>query len=522
MVDLRTQPYRPPPKNQEPPPPTEHEVELPNGHELADWLTNNSDSDIIVKAGQNSEVVGGVIFSCPSDGEDCTVKIKREGDSITATSTGGMARTTLEPRDPPNNPQPNRSPISHPTTQQLSSLTALRRPDADGNPRKGGYFYFTWLHGLQAAELPVAEDSGEPKVLSDGKSSTFSIEDGEPKKYGRVRFSCTGQDCEVKVHRRSAHDFIIQYKGNVKATLLPFDPEEMKGSWIKDRYCLNDSLGNCTFPDLVLNNPRILSSYSRYKPDSMEPPIYRKEILYTSGQIPTILTEDSKTLVADNHGWQGKRYVNHSDGTSTFRNNRIELIIYSNADGPEDTDYLSYSRSMHIKPNGGWLLGRGYEKSSGSTYGLGKLTGKVTYRGGATGWYALTGDLADENGEKADAGYFTARATFNADLNSNLNSDANLLIEGTIDKFVDQNGVERDWKIDLKPNKFIDRRGGMINISSPRRTEWTIGDDTAAPRERWEGYAAEEGNSIHGEFHARHGTEGRLDGTFGAEAERTQ
>ena len=494
------------------PPPIEieHEIGLPEEHELTVWLMNNPDGAIKVTAGQTSDVVGGVRFSCPSDGEDCVVKISRDGDKVMATSTGGMAEAIPEPRVPQPPPEPTRTPVSQPTTQQLSTGEALRIPGPDGNPRRRGRFHFTWLHGLQTAPLTVAEN-GEPEKLSDEESATFSIDDGEFKEYGRVKFSCTGKDCQVYVHRSDTHDFIVAYTGNVTAKILPFDSEKMKGSFAKESYCLNDTPDDCTFPDFVLDNPTILNSYSRTPLT-----INSKEILFDD-LVSTILTEDKKTRVDSNYGWQGKRYVNHSDGTSTFRNNRYEFIIYTNADGPDDTNYLSYGRSMIINSDGDWILGYGYEKSSESMYGLGDLTGKVTYNGGATGGYALTGDLIDETGEKADAGYFTARATFNADLNSDLTSNNNLLIEGTIDKFMDQDGVERDWKIDLQSNNFEDRSKAKISIDTPiSRTVWTIGDESADPSQRWGGYAAEEGNSIHGSFFATHGTEGRLRGAFGA------
>ena len=433
------------------------------------------------------------------------MRITRDGDSISATSTGGMATAILEPRDPPNIPEPTRSPVSQPTLQQSGPTTALRIPDSQGNPRRSGSFHFTWLHGLHVAPLPVADENADPEILSDDEKSTFSINDGETKEYGRVSFSCTGPDCEVQVHRLGVHDFNVTYTGNVTATVLPFDAEKMwNSSWGGQSFCLNDSPGDCTFPSLVLDNARILNSYPRTAINS-------KEILF-EGTVPFILTEDKKTRIASNYGWQGKRYVNNTDGSTTLRDIRIEKIIYTNAANLGDTDYLSYGRSMIIS-GASWMPSAVYTKSSGSTYGLGDLTGKVTYMGGATGWYALTSALT---GGDADAGYFTARTTLNADLNSDLTSNDNLLIEGTIDQFVDEDGVERDWSVVLQSNNFKDRSGARINIDTPKRTVWTIREDTAAPSERWEGYAAEEGNSIHGAFYATHGTDGRLSGAFGA------
>ena len=490
------------------PPPAEHEIALPEEHELADWLGNNTDVTINVTAGKNSDFVGGVSFSCPPDGEDCAIRITRDGDSIKTTSTGGMATAIPEKRDPPP-PEPTRTPISQPTTQQLTR-EALRIPDHHGNPRRSGSFHFTWLHGLHAAPLPVADETANPEILSDHESSVFSIDDGETENYGRVNFSCKGQGCEVKVHRRSFHHFNVTYTGNVTATLLPFNTEKMwENTWGTHDYCLNDSPGDCT----LSTNATILNLFPRST-------IRSKEIIYKA-RIPWILTEDRKTRITSNYGWQGKRYVNNSDGSVAARKNRLELIIYTNADGPEDTDYLSYGRSLNIKENGDWLFGGVYEKSAGSTYGLGDLTGKVTYRGGATGWYAFNPDEDDE----ADAGYFNARATLYADLNSDLSSNDNLLIKGTIDRFVDEDNRSRNWKVELDDNIFKDRSGARINIDTPKRAIWTIDGiptDKRSGHDRWEGYAADNGNSIHGGFQAGYINEdetevGRLSGAFGAE-----
>ena len=83
------------------------------------------------------------------------------------------------------------------------------------------------------------------------------------------------------------------------------------------------------------------------------------------------------------------------------------MVIYTNADGPEDTDYLSYGRSMLISGvshTGDFHFVDGvYAKSSGSTYGLGQMTGKVTYSGGATGWYVFNGTEAGHLHRKGDA-----------------------------------------------------------------------------------------------------------------------
>ena len=350
------------------------------------------------------------------------------------------------------------------------------------------------LHGLNSERFPVLVFNEnrrlvrtDKKLLDIGEGSLFSIDDGKTIDYGRVRFSCSGAGCEVQIINTGKRGFNVTYKGNVSATLLPFDTAKMwNGIWGDHRYCLNDSLGDCTLA--------IPSVYSRS--------IRSKEILLDIG-LQYILTEDRKTQIASNYGWKGKRYAHNSDGSPADdeAKYRTEMIIYSNADGSEDTDYLSYGRSMVIYGNGNWAVTGVSEKSSGSTYGLGQQTGKVTYIGGATGWYVFDG---------TEAGHFTARATLQADLGNDLE------ISGTIDQFVDENSRSRKWIVDLESNKFNNRSDARINTS--KKTIWTIDGTRADPGQRWEGRAADNGNSIHGKFRATHnGTKGRLDGAFGAD-----
>ena len=130
--------------------------------------------------------------------------------------------------------------------------------------------------------------------------------------------------------------------------------------------------------------------------------------------------------------------------------------------------------------------------------------------GEVAGYYALTGD-------KADAGYFTARATLKADL-----GDA-LSISGTIDRFVGPDGRQRNWSVELQESSFHDILGGNSRGAGSRVREqptvWTIDGTPAAPDpdRKWTSIPYENGNSIIGSFEAVYGTEGRMAGAFGAE-----
>ena len=472
-------------------PETPHIVDIPSENNLADWLTNNPDGTINVPAGGSLDA-GGLRFTCSSNGDDCSVRVTLVENSITVTSAGGMATATIVPTPL----EPTRSLGGQPTTQQ-SRLTIPRR--------NGSFDMSVVLHGLNSALFPVFENGRivqKKLVAKDAVNnvvpvpdfSKFRIQDGKTKDFGRVRFSCKGAGCEVLVLNTVERGFEVRYEGNVTATLLPFDllpidtDKMWHGVWDILDYCLKDSPSDCTlaFP----------SHFSRS--------IRSKEILVTSG-LQHILTEDRNTQIASNYGWQGKLYANNSDGNPRGDKRRsIEMVIYTNADGPEDLDYLSYGRSMSISGDESrWSLAGVYAKSSASTYGLGQLTGNVTYRGGATGWYAFTGD-------DADAGHFTASATLNANLGTALE------ISGTIDQFVDEDGRSQNWKIDLKSRNFNNRSDA--NVTSLRDTVvWTIDGTPSAAGRNWEIRAADNGNSIIGKFQAQYGTEGRLSGALGTE-----
>ena len=478
----------PPPQTD---PETPHNVDdIPPGNKLSDWLTNNPNGTITVPAG-NTRDAGRVRFTCPSSGDDCLLTVTLVEGTINVTSAGGMASATLVPP-----PSITTGSGGTPTTQQSRQTI----------PRRNGLFDMSGvLHGLNFALFPVFEGGRIVKkklvvkpednnIIPVPDFSKFRIQDGKTKDFGRVRFSCRGAGCEVFVANTVERGFEVRYEGNVTATLL-FPPNEMHDSmWrLRQEYCFND------IPNNVCDNnapPRTLVS---------------KEILLgIPGTTPLIVTEDMNTKIAPNYGWQGNRYaINVGDNPNSNKSARAELVVYTNADGPEDTKYLSYGRSMLLfgAASQSWYLDGAFVKSIGSQYGLGTETEKVTYSGGATGWYAFIG-------EDADAGHFTARAKLEADLGTALE------ISGTIDRFIDEEGKSRNWKVDLNSSNFANRNSPSIGTNSVIKTVWSIDGASSAPDRRWRGRVADEGNSIHGSFQStfkKDGKDGRLNGAFGAE-----
>ena len=484
-------------------PETPHKVDdIPLGHKLAEWLTNNRERTVNVRAGEFFDA-GGVRFTCPSEGEDCSLKVTLVENSINVTSSGGMATADSVPP---------------PTITTKSGGTPTTQQSRQTIPRRNGLFDMSGLfHGLNTARLPVPENGRRVnKLLAKNKASVFSIDDGETKDYGRVRFSCRGAGCEVQIINTDKRGFNVTYRGNVSATLI-FNPTKMRQFiWSRQEYCLNDSIGDCSLNPRGAANIDYRSRYPaarRNLGSDNTTGIRSKEIeLELIGFNPYILTEVRNAQIASNYGWQGKQYNISSDGNPNDEKNAgAELVIYTNADGSEDTDYLSYGRSMLISGRTRhWFVDGLFAKSKGSTYGLGDdLTEKVTYSGGATGWYTFSG--------AEDAGYFTARAKLKADLGDALD------ISGTIDRFVDQEGRSRNWKVDLESNKLNSRGRPTIDplqSDTLTKTTWTIGDTSGDKDRSWQVGIAETGNSLHGSFQAtfnKDGKNGRLNGAFGAE-----
>ena len=413
-------------------------------------------------------------------------------------------------------PEPTGSPISQPTTQQPSQTI----------PRRDGLFDVSGvLHGLNSVRLPVLENGRiVEKLLANGKTSVFSIDDGKTIDYGRVRFSCRGTGCEVQVINTgtSERDFNVTYKGNVSATLLPLDTglmwDAIERGWQHqddDAICDMREGKDCYFGNPEFNNIEDGDLYIY----SFSDDVFANQSF--------VMGEDKSARIPSSYGFMGKRYVWAPERHGTRHccdiivqagkeNYRVEAIIYTNKDPVKDKSYLSYGRWMVIyydhNKNTRWFVDVAMpepirHENGGPQQGLGSLSGEVTYRGGATGWYAFTGD-------DADAGHFTARATLNADLNSDLTSNQDLEISGTIDRFVDEDGLTRNWSVNLLRNKFIDRNSSETKFIGSGATVWTIDGTPAEADQKWSAKGWDNGNFVQGTFEAAHGAKGRMVGSY--------
>ena len=111
-----------------------------------------------------------------------------------------------------------------------------------------------------------------------------------------------------------------------------------------------------------------------------------------------------------------------------------------------------------------------------------------------------------------DARHFTARATLQVDFGVNLGDapfDANHAISGTIDRFVDEGGRQRNRSVEFLPSRSNNRYSAKVR---EQKTIWTIDGTPAAPGRKWTGTAVDEGTVVQGSFEAVYGTEGRMVG----------
>ena len=402
--------------------------------------------------------------------------------------------------------------------EQQQSQTAQNIPVLSGDPKRnnnpnhnGKFSMRGWPHGLN--ELG----------LEDSEGIVFGVQETESKERGRLRFSCVegAEDgyCQVQI-LRIGHYYDVTYEGNVTASLSLYDPEKIfpgieKGWATGNGSFCHPNIKICLEP-YDPNNDRLIGGQLR-----------SNEISFGDRSSDYFLAEDKTARIPANHGWKAKRYVLDLSRFRSWRgakdvDQRMEAIIYTHASG-----LVNYGRWFRMDgPNDDIPFLRtadgSFNNSENSIPSLGTLKGKVTYRGGATGYYALkerrTGDLVTR---PADAGHFTARATFQADLND----DANLWIEGSIHDFVDQDGQMKNWSVELQREQFSGISGGTprsVNLGGRlqgKPTIWTI-DGTPAdpnPERKWDGYTTSNGRFLIGAFQAVHGTDGRMVGSFGAE-----
>ena len=149
--------------------------------------------------------------------------------------------------------------------------------------------------------------------------------------------------------------------------------------------------------------------------------------------------------------------------------------------------------------------------------GLDALNGSATYTGGAAGKYALASSTGGEN----DAGHFTARATLEADFDTDT-------ITGTIDDFMGD-GEAKDWSVSLQKSGVSDAGAiagdGTDGNVDLQKTVWTIGDDAAAASGQWRGQFQEVDDTtdvpkvVTGDFYTEFGNSGKMVGGFGAKTQ---
>ncbi len=198
-------------------------------------------------------------------------------------------------------------------------------------------------------------------------------------------------------------------------------------------------------------------------------------------------------------------------GTWTFKPTNPNARVTES----RDTEYASYGWWIHKPANGDYVVSA-FADDKGDVLaasGIAALAGKATYMGGAAGKYALYSATGGTN----DAGHFTARATLEADFNTDM-------ITGTIDQFMGADGMSRDWSVELKKSTIGDT--GPISSdgtadAAGNETVWTIGGTAAAAAGEWSGALKDNGTDTvpkvaTGTFHSTYSTSGRMVGAFGA------
>ena len=182
-----------------------------------------------------------------------------------------------------------------------------------------------------------------------------------------------------------------------------------------------------------------------------------------------------------------------------------------------DTIYLSYGWWMHTSEDGNTYTATAFANKNGDVpeaEQLGTLNGTAKYMGGAAGKYALS--TSSSTDEIDDVGHFTAKV----ELNANFTEDS---ITGTINSFIGDDGMSRDWSVELK-EADIDTSNGSIESSDSNGTVWTIGEMDADPSGEWSGGLYDEGEDgipkvATGTFYSKYGDKGKMVGAFGVNVE---
>ena len=181
-----------------------------------------------------------------------------------------------------------------------------------------------------------------------------------------------------------------------------------------------------------------------------------------------------------------------------------------------DTVYASYGWWLHKSEDGMTYTASAFATERGTVTAaanIGTLRGTAKYMGGAVGKYALYSSTGGTN----DAGHFTAKATLDADFNTDM-------ITGTIDNFMGADGQSRDWSVELKKSGVGDTGVilGADGTGDPMMTVWTIDGTAAAAAGRWSGTLFDNGTDGvpkvgTGTFHSEYSTSGRMVGAFGVD-----
>ena len=191
-----------------------------------------------------------------------------------------------------------------------------------------------------------------------------------------------------------------------------------------------------------------------------------------------------------------------------------------------DTVYPVYGWWQHEASNGTTRVSAftGYRGDAGSvnlsTTGSGSvnLNGTASYKGGAAGIYALQSSTGGTN----DAGHFTADAELTATFKGGDASTIDHKITGTIDNFMDSNGMPRDWSVALKETEI--GLTGFFPGTGAGETTWSIGGTAAGESGEWKGrlYKQNDGGVPTvgtGTFYTTYDRVGRMVGAFGANLE---
>ena len=197
-------------------------------------------------------------------------------------------------------------------------------------------------------------------------------------------------------------------------------------------------------------------------------------------------------------------------GTWTFKPTTATAKVMS----VDDTTYASYGWWLHKSEDGKTYTASAFATARGTVTaasGIDTLRGTATYMGGAAGKYALHSATGGTN----DAGHFTARATLEADFNTDM-------ITGTIDQFMGADGESRDWSVELM-EQGVGAAGAILGddgTGTAKMTKWTINDTAAAAAGQWSGTLYDNGDDSvpkvgTGTFYSEYGTAGRMVGGFG-------